>query len=161
MLSRLLATRAAKGLSWIGELAELDIAESGITPIRSGALLIPIAKNDGALLVWTFDHGTNFSHLLIARLTEDEADKVYAADPYSTGLLEPVRRHITNPWGIVGVSHGDDMRARPCPIIRHGAERLFVRTLDTIAAHEPQVRDVAVPQAQEFALGVTKELVFR
>ena len=129
-------SKASRGLDWVSALPEPRSEEMKVTPVRSFSVLVAINEADGALLFWTFDSERGKRHTLAVRLTEDEANKVYNADPCSVGILEPVRRRITDPWAVLLVQHGENRHARPYRIPRFRSEKAFIANLDRAAGDE-------------------------
>lgn len=154
---------ALRGVSWINVLRNVRIADVGIARIRGHSVLIPVDDADGAVLVWQFDSTPGAIPILFVRLTEDEANAVYAADPYTVGVLEPIRRHIANPWAVLAVERGGAVDVRPFQINKRVSEDAFVADLDATAAESPALnagdRRTKVPEADMFAQ-LARDLAF-
>ncbi|UVT31524.1 hypothetical protein SEA_MASK_92 [Mycobacterium phage Mask] len=155
--------RVLRGLRWTSVIDQRSPATAGVIRIRSHSVLAPVGESDGAVLAWGFDMKPGAFHTLFVRLTEDEANRVYAADPLSVGVLEPVRRRMVYPWAVLAVRCGRDLYAAPFRIPRRGTEAAFVEALDNAAATCPAYmlahrRDV-VPDAQVFAQRFSRDLV--
>lgn len=157
--------RASQGLDWVIALPEHHFAETKATRVRSFSALLPGGESDGALLLWTFDSEPGKRHTLAVRLTEDEANRVYSADPYSVGILEPVRRHIADRWAVLMIKHGDNQHALPYRIPRRRSEKAFIANLDKAAErcknYEPiNSRKPTVSAAQDRANEIAKDFAF-
>jgi hypothetical protein len=160
-LERLRLKMAHRGLRWVGALPEPG---TPMTKIRGLTGLVPYGESDGALLIWIFDEKPGAHPVLAVRLTEDEADRVYSADPYSVGVLEPVRRRIVNRWGLLIVVCEKQRYARPYRIPRRGSEANFIADLDKAAESCPAFalehsRATETPEVHEFVERVATGLV--
>lgn len=120
-------------LSWIADLADIPMDDLSLVYLRGHSGMVPMPNNGGAILIWMFDQRDGANPLLIVRLTEDEADEVYAADPFTTGMLEPVRRHIHHRYAWMAVRCGHRQYVRPFRISRRSTEGAFVASLDKAA----------------------------
>ncbi|ATW60735.1 hypothetical protein PP499_gp39 [Gordonia phage Bjanes7] len=153
--------RAIRGLDWMDTLPLADTSAQMIR-IRTHAGMFPISESDGALLVWGFDEQPGAFQFLVVRLTEREADRVFAADPYTVGVLEPVRRRLRHRHAILVVQNGPELHARPLTVPRWGSEQKFIDELDAAAASCPAFRlahrKSSVPGMQSFAEGLVREL---
>lgn len=154
---------AHRGLRWMDEIRD-DRSEETSTRVRAHAILVPVGDDDGAMLVWLFDRKPGASQALFVRLTEAEADAVYSADPYSVGLLEPVRRHLKHPWAVLAVKCGAEIHATPWRIPRFTSEDGFIELLDGAAATCPVFmladRREMVPEVQVFAQNIARDFAF-
>jgi hypothetical protein len=155
--------QADRGLRWLSDFASHS-ESAGLTRIRERTGLLPIGDSDGAILVWLFDEKPGATEVLFVRLTEDEADAVYSADPYTVGVLEPVRRKLRNRWAVLAVRCGQDLHTRPYRIPTRVTEEAFIAELDKTAASCPAFslldRRTMVPDAQVFAQDMARELAF-
>lgn len=155
--------RAQRGLRWMGDVPATSPAD--LVQIRSHSSLIPVGESNGAVLIWMFDSTDQAAHFLIVRLTEEEAEKVYSADPYTTGLLEPVRRRLRDRYAVLAIMFdGGALEARPYKIPRLVSEARFVGDLDAIAEACPGYRERNrrdfVPAVQSFVEALAKDLVY-
>lgn len=112
----------------------------------------------GVLLVWEFSgYGAPREATLYARLTDDEAQAVFDADPL-TGLLESVRKTMANRIALISVhdSDNEDMDASVVPfaIPSDGNESEFLAALDSAALDAPEFfdREVARYRREEAKL---------
>lgn len=157
--------RASQGLDWVSALPEPHLSEMKVAGVRSFSALVPIEESNGALLLWTFDSEAGKRHALAVRLTEDEANEVYSADPYSVGILEPVRQHIADQWAVLMVQHGDTRHALPYRIPRRRSEKAFISNLDRAAKRCKKYapikgRNPAASAAQDRANEIAKDFAF-
>lgn len=153
--------KALKGLRWLDDLP-LHHDDLALTPVRKRSLLIPVGESDGAILIWGFNEMPGLRAAMMVRLTEREADAVFSADPYTVGMLEPVRRKLEHRWAILAVVCGKEVNARPYRITKFGTEDAFVDGLDAAVDSCPSLATVsrrdAVPAVQLFAEGVARDL---
>ncbi|WP_195167891.1 hypothetical protein [Mycobacteroides abscessus] len=149
---RWIQKQADRGLRWIEELPDTPFDKTEVVHVRGRATLKPLGDADGAIAAWIFDVKAGATQVLFVRLTEDEAEQVYRADPYSVGFLEPVRHEITNEWAVLAVKCGDALYAGPYRIPRGGSEDAFISNLDEAAATCPAFsRDKSTtPSVQTF-----------
>lgn len=123
-----------RGVAWINKIRGLRTSDVGVTPVRGHSAMMPVGDGDGALLIWVFDSKPGSIPFLFVRLTEEEANAVYAADPYTVGMLEPVRRHITTPWAVLAVERDGAVDVTPYRINKHSSEGDFIAELDAATA---------------------------
>lgn len=150
----------SKHLTWIRDIKRAPDVD--LTLVRGGSGLVPIGTDDGAVLVWMFDNKPGTHQYLFVRLTEHEADLVNAADAYTVGLLEPVRRRIKNRWALLMVKSGRRVYGLPYRIPRYRSESAFIADLDMAAATCPAYRmnhsrEIA-RDAQVYAENMAREL---
>lgn len=161
LVKRWRSRRMARELRWVQDLPDHP---AGIAKVRAFAHLIPVGDHDGAILLWVFDVKPGATQLLIVRLTEKEAEAVYAADPYTVGLLEPVRRHLTSTSAILAIKCGTTIHTVPYLIPRRGSEEQFLAGLDGAADSCPAFslvdRRQMVPEAQILAEKLDRDLAF-
>lgn len=120
-------------LRWIADLGEIPTEEMSVVRLRGHSGLVPLPGGNGAILLWVFDHRDGANPLLIVRLTETEANAVFEADPFKTGMIEPVRRKIQHRWAWMAVRCGRRQYIRPYRIPRFVGEESFVASLDSAA----------------------------
>lgn len=161
LVARWRRRRLERGLRWVRDLPDRP---TGMAEVRAFAHLIPVGDHDGAILLWGFDFKPGATQLLVVRLTEKEAEAVYAADPYTVGLLEPVRRHLTNNAAILAVKCGTTLHHVPYLIPRRGTEDQFLAELDAAADSSPAFavvdRRQMVPEAQILVQTLDRNLAF-
>lgn len=104
--------------------------------VRGYSSLIPLDDAGGAVLFWAFDESEcGVRSVALVRLTEEEAEKVYKADAYTIGMLEPVRTCLTHRSVLAGSWHIDGtMQLVPTVISGTGTERQFLAELDHAVA---------------------------
>ncbi|UQX12786.1 hypothetical protein [Candidatus Mycobacterium methanotrophicum] len=112
-------------------------ASHGSVPLRGSSYLLKL--DDGALLSWTFAEPGDLTYTLMARLTDNEAQKVFEGDD-STGMIEPIRATMRHPGALVLVSTGPgEGLGRRILIPREVTEWEFIddlmRAADTIDDH--------------------------
>jgi hypothetical protein len=161
MLTELFRSKQASRLRWLDEVSRQHPDGSAMLKVRVHAGLLPIGTDDGAVLVWIFDNHPG-PHVLIVRLTEREADAVSAADPYTVGMLEPVRHSIASDWALLAVECEGSVHMTRYQIPRRGSEDEFIANLDAAAAGCPAYtrghgRGVTVGQ-EEYARELAREL---
>lgn len=106
--------------------------------LRGGSCLYP--QDDGAILVWMFDQLDKADPVLVIRLTEEEAQAVFDADPFTVGMIEPIRRRMRHPWAFMTVVSPDNTYVCRVRIPTKGTEREFIGEMDAIAAACPVYR---------------------
>lgn len=153
---------ADRGLRWTSVLRD---AEKQLVKVRMHAGLVPIGDHDGAVLAWMFDMKPGAVQTLFVRLTEDEADKVFSADPFTVGLLEPVRRRIHAKWAVLVVKNGETFYSCPYRIPRRVSEDEFIADLEQHALTCPAFSlghrkhlPMAQSRAESFAQQMAKDL---
>lgn len=122
--------RAERGLRWLQDFATIPDGELNVIHLRGASGLVPLGEGEGAILVWVFDVRPGMNPVMMVRLTEAEAEAVYADDPFTTGMLESVRKKLANRWAIIYFRAGKHRSACPFKIPTHGSEQAFVAQLD-------------------------------
>lgn len=121
--------------SWLRELTP----EKKLKVAHIGAGSSTLAKmRSGAVVNWVFDEpDPETTHHLLVHLTDSESDEVYESSP-RIGMLETVRRHMTDRDALLVVAGNDDILAvRRYRIPARSTEREFVADLMGIAATAP------------------------
>ncbi|MBY4571212.1 hypothetical protein ACN95_14425 [Gordonia sihwensis] len=152
-LTNLIVRWLTPKFEWLGEINDIPDGASA-APVRGKSALIPVGNEDGAILLWTFDTDQDGRDcVLFARLTEDEAEAVYTADPYSTGMLEPVRRRMSNRFAAIGKRERDgSIHCRPFYVPKRGSERFMTDQMIRGASYAP----MAVTES--YATGMSRVL---
>lgn len=130
--------RARDPFAWIAAGPPKDY---GVVRLRGQSYLVKLDR--GALLSWTFAEPGDRRYVLMVRLTDREAQKVFEADD-ETGMIEPVRKTMKYNGALLLVPTGkSEGHGRRILIPREVPEYEFLddlmRAADTVEEHYENV----------------------
>lgn len=130
-------------LSWFSELSTIDPGELTVVRLRGHSGLVPL-PNGGAILMWAFDVQPTYTPTLLLRLSENEAQAVFEADAFTTGMIEPIRADLRRRWGLVMMVRSGHRHAMPFHV-PSSPEGEFLAELDAAAARCAQTEWIPEP----------------
>ncbi|MEJ9078539.1 hypothetical protein WKY82_08975 [Gordonia malaquae] len=157
VLKKIALATVARRLRWIDDLSTISEGTPA-TAIGAMSALVPLGESDGAILYWTFDIDKNENaSVAFLRLTEREAEAVYTADPFTTGMIEPIRSTLKHTTAVVGRQFPDgSIRGQLFIVPRDGSEEDFVASMFKLV-EEPRLglhEAVDIPRSVPLALSM-------